>query len=356
MDKLDHFRDLTNCLAKALQSTDAPYYGEYTHMHKDMEIFYLLEEICGYLYPSKQTSGVGWLWGDVGSLDNVDVNASKLPNSTLVPLSENDTSEAILENIIDKACLYSDLFVITLPNSLGALSISYSGKGHFSPSGGQSTFVDLNQKFIDVLKNGSGIILPSSIHYTYEGINEHEVREKSIHLLSKDPLNDYLRLNPSKNFSATDLENLIVYKNIILPYIEGLSLQEYIQISKNETDSFVKFNYFLKSKLREIKDCSKEQAIALVLEEIEYETSNLRIEAERLKKLKCMNMANIALFTISLPILLIPELAEIRSFAALLGSMNLYRILKGNFEKNNEIIKLKKSDFYIPYILNSKKS
>ena len=315
----------------------------------DAAFFYF----CRNLYPGTHVVGEGEL-----SWPKSQETTKVLPNvkdTAIVPLSnfQNDW----VENLVNWTTLYNQTTVFVLPYNLSSLDISYSGRaGERSSWSEVEVLLACNKYYQSFVAEGKCIFLPNSNSHTVTSTWDHGIDSYNAPLVQSPeeliytPVNKIL--SSSADLNCDSYQGFIFYHNILLPYFRGVRFEDIIRIAKNESDSFVKFNYYLSKKLRGLSDSSEILNIKEITNEIDYEISNLNIEFKKLKKLKILQKAQVAFFSISLGALAFTDIEIVKQIAGISGSINLFNLLKDYIGYKREAVSLQKSDFYLPFLIN----
>ena len=149
------------------------------------------------------------------------------------------------------------------------------------------------------------------------------------------------------------IENVLVYKKILLPFYPHLPLEILLSIIDRETDAFERFKFFLRKRITAIAEVKKSIDFTELNDEIDYEVSRLSIEAKKVGKLKILQGFNTGFFSISLLALLIPGMNIPPEISGIVGATSFLSLLKDLHEIQSKKLDLRKSDFYIPFLLHS---
>jgi hypothetical protein len=150
--------------------------------------------------------------------------------------------------------------------------------------------------------------------------------------------------------------DFFIYKHILLPYFPDADLVDIARISQEETDSFARFNHFLRKRLTEVAGCESGERVEDVMSEIEDEVAKLKIEARRIAVGAMKSRASLGLFGVSLSALALGGGPVLASISGVLGSVSLFEILKDFVGSRQERITLTASPFYVPYLLSGDRS
>jgi hypothetical protein len=148
---------------------------------------------------------------------------------------------------------------------------------------------------------------------------------------------------------------MFLFKHVLLPYFPGADIVRVAKLRDEETDSFIRFSYYLKRRISEIANATSLERIDSMMEEIEHETAGLRIEARKLRNSRLLQGAEVASFTVSLGAL-ISGSGTVMGVAGIIGSVTALDFLREWTSRKKAVLDLKKSDFYIPYLLEQERA
>ncbi len=216
--------------------------------------------------------------------------------STLIPMNWGQNNYHLTDEIIRKLSLYSELIVFTIPTAL----CSDSSHGSINKRRANITsLMSLNLRYYNSLKEGRVIFLPQRLDIDCECSMDYVIDRYLAPYYQEELLEGYFLLN-SANQSTCNLdilETLCLYKELLIPYFPGISLEDLLKIKRNESEAFSRFQYFLRRKLSQIKGIERQQAFSELFEEIEYEVLQLKIECENLsRKIGILNRLNVGFF------------------------------------------------------------
>ncbi len=89
------------------------------------------------------------------------------------------------------------------------------------------------------------------------------------------------------------------------------------------------------------------------MEEITHETQEVIIESKKLLKLKVMQGASLSFCIFSLLALGLPTLPLSKEFACFIGLNSLFHLIKEYVSYQSQVLEMKKSDFYIPFLFQT---
>lgn len=310
---------------------------------------HVIYNLCTALYD--HTS----VWGD-GEISwpnsrHEEYRRARVSDAVLMPIAPQD--ESSLETLVHWSTLYSPMTVFILPQEIRSLDISYSGA-----SGSRSSWdvverlLRLNKAYEDVIHAGRGVFLPSLTSHGFTSLSSYSRDTYSAPI--EQPADDirYIPLNVLQALQGRNLEqDLVIYRVISVPYYRGIILPELVKLAESETDAFTKFNHFLNKKLEKLGKARTTLQIEDCFHEIDNEIANLRIEAEKITKLRSLQGIQLATFVLAFSVLVSFDSPIAKSIAGVLGSVNFIQLLKDYVSYQRERIALKKSDVYFAYIL-----
>ncbi len=286
-------------------------------------------------------------------------------NSPVLPLFNEKSAIKRLALIADRLVfiLPMDLSAELIPSSNGSpniYSLHLKGEGQIHML---AEILDVNMRFAKQIASGDIIFLPRSIDRgvyddgLFDNLSgSYTIADSRVYLESNKP--NLIPLTPTNNIIQNplfDLENTIVLNNILLPYFPDFESSKIKEIVSNETEAFNRFRHFLREKAGELLSSDNTNAIGAILEEIDYQTSLLKIEAEKIKRLKSLERFSLGFFTISMAFLLSPSNPFPKELPAILGSTSMLNLVRNYIETQNKQLDLRKSDFFIPFTISSDK-
>jgi len=341
--------NLTNILDE--QEDDKGYHYPY-----DRKLYSLnrqIRDICAELYDLNRIEGNGEL---LDPTTNVESKHPSIIDASIVPLSKTDDDQ--LDDYIKWLTLYSELSIFVMPFSVECLDITYSssyGNNLEKSRSDLQTLIKYSKKYKHLLDAEMGVFLPLQNSYTITSWSDHSTELYSAPLIQEPDKFIYTPVNSKKNiFMGTSFQDFIIYKEIILPYFKTGDLDDLIKVAKNETESFVKFNHYLSKRLADISRVDSPRKLQEILQEIDYEVVNLKLEFKRLSKLKVLQGIEMAFFSISLSALILINTELVKQIAGISGSVSLLEIFREHLSASEQVASAKKSDFYLPYLLTKK--
>lgn len=345
-----------NVIQPIVEALEAYKFTNPDEMERDqlLKLFYAFDTSCEQLYENHYSISVGEMLGsDKPPTEEYSVPPSSI-NRTIIPWTSPTISSSAATDVLRKVLLYSDLTVFVVPQDLYIWGLSYSWYGHWRDveknKAALHHLVSLNRKFQPLVNDGRVIFLPQSIKKDYETTSGYDstLREAPYHQ-NMSNLN-YLPLN----ITLPNIEDLVLYQTIVLPYFEGISMTDMLKIKQNETEAFHRFQHILQKKLFEVESTTKSQAIKEIFEEVNYEVQGLLIECQKISKLRVMQRANLGFFGVSLLALLFSNLDVVKEVASVIGSVSLLDAVKEWTSYKTATIDIKKNDFYIALLLQQK--
>jgi hypothetical protein len=323
--------------------------------------FYAIQQNCELLYACANSAE----WYFTQDHEKLDYKFPKVTAATIVPATSFEDAQKYA-NLLRKTILYSDFVVIVLRQRLDGRALQHLEKlavlHDLNLPGGEEdptrrdpdhwmkaldAVLTPNRHYQDLVAAGRCVFLPSrlDVYQPPAGSNRYL---PPVVCGKQQP---YIPLN--RRSILSDAFELFIYKNLILPYFPEVDLLALSKIQNEETDSFVRFTYYLKRRLSQLADLQNEDQVEDVIEEIDYEVAALRLEAQKLSKSRLLRGAEIASFSISLGAFASSFNPILGGISGLLGSVTVLGLLRERAARRKDVIELKKSDFYIPYLLSS---
>jgi hypothetical protein len=310
--------------------------------------------ICEELYDLDRVEGDGELSWPLTNEEKKSRHPS-IVHGCIVPLSTGD--DHFLVDYIRWLTLYSELSIFVLPFSMSCLDITYSSFGNDLEKSWPDlkSLIKYSKQYKHLLKAGRGVFLPSQNSYIITSYSDHRTDVYTAPLIQQPDEFIYTPINARRNIlTGLSFQDLVVLKEIMLPYFRISNLDDLVKVAQNETESSAKFNHYLSKRLVDISRLDSAKKLQEILREIDYEVENLELEFERLSKLKILQGVEMAFFSISLSALLFAnaELAKhIAGVTAPVGLLETFRHLTSGSE---QVSPAKKSEFYLPYLLQKK--
>ncbi|MBI5928216.1 MAG: hypothetical protein HY862_02825 [Chloroflexi bacterium] len=326
---------------------------------RDWQLFFAMRDICWLMYSRKfegyyEPGSFGYITDDAEKITHIDPAPFK--NSTLIPWQDNPKAIELIPDVLRKTLLYSDLTVFVLPYELNSSYISYSGGLRDLDISVVERILTLNEQLLNLLDDSQAIFLPQLFRHEASSTSDFSVTRAEAPYLQDMYTFNYLPLNNSRRFSQVlkEVEDSLVYKNVILPYFPSIPVSELVKIKKNETEAFERFKYTLRRKLAELKKVETAERMTDIFEEIDYEIQGLIVESKKLLNMRIMQGVNIGFCGISLMALLMPSLNIPKEFVGIVGPVSVLNLIKEQLSYIDKKLEMKKNDFYIPYLFYKK--
>jgi hypothetical protein len=270
---------------------------------------------------------------------------------TLIPLPPENQLRFVTQ-MLHRVTLYSTLTVMTVDLEISDGYISYSGGNRKSWSNFWP-ILKYNAEYRNLVDQGRCIFLPYRSSYLEESTSSTAVDTSAAPMNQRADSIKFTPVNPTTlRPGASPLDDLLVYEHVILPYFPAADLADVADIAEKETDSFIIFNQFLAEKLGQIAQSSSVMKISDLLGEIHAGAAELRIEAKKVERSKILRGAEAGVFVVSLSALLAVGGHAAETVAGIAGTVSLIELIREWVAGQNEKLDLKKSAFYIPYLLS----
>lgn len=312
--------------------------------------------LCERLYGSTQRDAS---WESSRAFLNGEpdrILGATLPTITSATLiSTVDSREPdVYPEVLAKASLYSDMMVLVVPETLHTMTTSYSAAGWLRDydTAAVRRLMSLNRQYSDMVRNGRCLFMPERMTYLFSSMSEEVLSDYAPPFALNSHEDPFVPLD--RRSPLLDSREMFLYKHILLPYFPGLDLLSVSKLRTDETDSFIRFSTFLWRRVRALADAQSVGGITEIIEEIEYEVSALRLEAKKLEKTRSLRDVKMALFSVSLGAMVLGSAhPAVQAASGFIGSVAAIDLLKELSGYRREQIDLRKSDFYIPYLLSS---
>jgi hypothetical protein len=170
-------------------------------------------------------------------------------------------------------------------------------------------------------------------------------------LVYREQDSPYLPINPARGIFR-DPKDFFLYKHVLLPYFPDVDLMTLARLHDDETEPFVRFTHFLKRRVGALSEASSTSGVQSIVDEIEYEVAALTIEAKKLSANRILDGVHMSSFAISLGAMLSPVSPGVAgAIAGVVGSVTVLDLAKEWRARKEKELDLKKSDFYVPYLL-----
>lgn len=326
---------------------------------REWELFLAMRDACSLLFPEDfvgYSGNIGFGRGTLDSDKTEIVSPPPIENGTLIPWRNDAKAIDLVPDVLRKTIFYTDLAIFILPYNLTSSYISYSGGLRGFDTAAVERIFNINSRFLKYVNEGQVIFLPQLFMHEASSLSDFNVARFEAPYYQDMLRFTYLPLNQSPQLSKLYgmVEEMLIYKNIILPYFPDASVTELLKIKKNETEAYERFKYVLRNKLSELRDVTRAEAITNIFEEIDYEIQSLIIESKKLLNLKVMQGINLSFFGISLLAILTASLDIPKELASMVGTMSVLNLIKEQVSFRNKNLEMKKNDFYIPYLFYKK--
>lgn len=271
------------------------------------------------------------------------------PTACIVPIG-NDVSADHCASLIRKTMLYSDTLLCVIDGMVDAwVGDQYDGLVTIDGFSIFREVLDLSAKYADLVRAGKIAFIPETVVYFHDEIGEVHDNVYSAPLIQSTHV-PYLPL--TRRTPVTSPYDQFVVKSIILPYFPNIDLVALGRIAHEESDSFVRFGGYLRRRLADIAAADSVETIANLAEEIDYNVAELKIEADKLKRNRHLANAEVAFFATSIAMAAAAPGPTPTAIAGIAGSATLLDLLRRRGERRDAMADLKKSDFYVPYLLS----
>jgi hypothetical protein len=298
-----------------------------------------ISSLCKQFYSTSYGASDGW---ELEVREEPAPWPSNLPSNIIpVPSEQEDLKEILLWS-----ALYSPLTVfVTNDVIIDSERIWHSGvaRGTLKPLELEHVLM-LNKMHEELVSQGGIIFLPRS--YRHEVISNREIvfRENNAPMQQKSSELLFSPMNYGKGIT--------IYKTIIVPHFRDVSTQKIAEIANKETDAFFRFNYYLKNRLGQLSASHSPQNMKQLLDEIDYEASKLNTEAQRVSRLKTLQTGRLVSVAIGLSIMIVPNPEWLKTVAGISVAMGVADLFKSYIQIMNAKAEMKKSDFFIPFLLH----
>jgi hypothetical protein len=313
-----------------------------------------LKELCESLYSSKTELGTGYLYEPYDQRA-VTGGWSKEPTqtaTTMVPLAWQPGTQ-VEAGTLKKTALYSDVSVVIIPETVSSMFLGYAGGLRWNWSDYEKLFKH-NLRYLSLVTAGRCVFLPRQYTYQEEklGGNWASVDYAPPYLQRPQELR-HLPVNVPLSSSRPPLGSIFLCETFLLPYFPTATLDDIVTLSRTETDSFVLFNHYLTKRLSQLSESQSIEQLSDIADDIRYGISQLRLEARKVAKGKLLRNLQLAFFAVSVVAMVVADTTLVRDVSGILGSVNLLQVIQGELDMRKQAIDLRKSDFYIPYVLSS---
>lgn len=307
----------------------------------------LIDGICRKIYGQHYYRYDGWSRAE--SRDQGHKVEPTLVSRSILPLPPAGSINFIT-NILQKTTLYSDLTVLVCPYTVRYFgSRLSSGRHDWDPE--VADILNANAPFCSLLERGRCVFLPEHCITELEMSIVTDTVECSAPVRQTSSRLEFLPLNTSLDI-PTPQRDLFLLETVMLPYFPNASLQLIADVASKETDSFIRFTHYLASRIADIGAAPDARDLERIVAEIRDEAVALRFEAKKLASMRAFRKVEMATFAISIVALLFSAIGALQSLAAITGGATLLQIARGHFQAREAMLDIKKSQFYIPYVID----
>jgi hypothetical protein len=294
-----------------------------------------------YLYPNPPTE--------------TTVTEPRLDESAVVVPFLSNTSMRLADEMLQRSTLYSKLSLIVMPLSVTELELSYSAVGRIRRNYDEyRDLFEYNRRHYSLVSSGRCIFLPRRYTFDFESTSSWSRDDYAAPLMQYAADLTYLPGNlPQVTLGRSPYQDLFIYEKFLLPYFPDASLGDIAAISEKETDSFIVFNRYLTKQLARLSDPKSVDEWSDVMEDIRAEVARLKVEARKVARSKVLRNSQIAMFAVTVCAILGLHNASFDDLAGIFGSASLLQLLQTEIQKRNSFDDLRKSEFFIPYLLSS---
>jgi hypothetical protein len=263
----------------------------------------------------------------------------------------------VMSTILDRSVLYSNSTICIVPVSLGmpfesaehqSVDTSWNRQLQYWEKG--YDVLDLNFRYSKLVEAGKILFLPRSLVWHTGGYNGGDrAISTSAPMVQEPALTQLVPINATLRHSA--YHQMLVYKQLVLPYFPQASLEEVNRIAEDETDAFILFNQFMTTELNKLRSISSLADIDEIMAQIDEEVARITIQARRVSNSGLLGNIDLAFFTLSLAVAVTSVGGEFKDVAGVAGSVTLLEVIKERMSRRKESLSLKASQFYVPYIL-----
>lgn len=260
---------------------------------------------------------------------------------------DNSISLMNFSQIVKRSCLYSG-HTFFIENTPFNYFVWLNDEGTFSQkevSGNYHTLLERIVELKPLLEIGEVSIFPGSVIQHYDG---HHFKNETVEMnLVKTLLGK--RFIPLLRKQKVKKLTRLFQKDLYLPYLKDIKIEELVKIKKNETDAFIRFQHKMDRIISELKDKTNEEKFRHLMEEVDYEIRVLNNEFKKVKNLRSLQRVSAGFFVISIVVFFagFEDLHKIISL--LLGAKSLSSVVEQEQLINRSKLDLRNSDFFIPW-------
>lgn len=305
-----------------------------------------LRDVCRHYFSHEDTPYV------LGEAEDRTTRFLPVGDATLLPFEGSDD----IVSLARKCVLYSGTTILLHHSSIIDREVETipNGTVHLPEHApGLAEILSLNHSLADLVAPGRCVVLPEKLIHDHTVWASGEGTKRSFAARRVVPANADTYLPITRNPVWPDTKDYFTYKNLILPYFPEASLQDIARIASEESDAFTRFNAFLRRKLKEVAAAESRYTVEDVIEEIESEVAAIRVEVSRIQTSKSLRNITVAALPISLGVATTLTGTAASTVAGIVGSANLLAVLREYVSVRKERANLKKSEFYVPYLISS---
>jgi hypothetical protein len=344
-------QELTHALADSLISVDASKATGWDPQNLSSEetrVLNLLLLLCRAIFGAQY--------------DDYDIfhhNSTEDPHSPnwpfLIPVG-NDLKLELLNSLLRRTVLYAERSVAVLPRTLVFDEVGIKWVGDVpSRSEGRhislQSLVRLNKQYQRLVASDLCVFLPQHCKSAYYLIgSDYQIMHSEAPMRQRADLIELFPLNMVHPNARID-HSILVYKELLLPFFSNIDLNTMAKIARNETASFSRFNGWMTRKVAELMQSETENRFEELILELEDGVAEIRLEAEKISKLRALEGAELTTFILSLAGMIDPSQHALKGVATITGSATLFGLTKQFIERKQQKASLKKSALYVPYLM-----
>ena len=203
----------------------------------------------------------------------------------------------------------------------------------------------------DFVSAGRSVVLPSSISYLFDSGWESQLDEHVAPLFLR--YEGQLQALPMLGGGFDADASPLIYKQILLPYFPSIELKDLTKIASQESEAFTIFSVFIRQKLADIVEADSDVRLEELFAEIDEEVARLHLEAKKLSRLRVLRDSEVAVFAVSLVVLIATGAEMAPNLTGILGPISLLDILRNHIDIQRGRRDLRKGEFYLPLVLRN---
>lgn len=295
-------------------------------------------------------------FNQAGNLEFI-VDAAALPPHYLTPARRTE-----VETFLKKMAVYADKIIFLLSDinegdasqsrlmlarvdeltTAKIASLALQGIFYFLPSKIVPQFDEVQDLYDDGGMSGDARVGNPSFEFPYQYKNHNGYYVD---------LNDFQITAHlfEKRFAQHGIPRVL---NYWLPDIRNIPFNVFLKIREDEQDAFARFQYALKTLLKETNRVDSAEKLKEVFERVDYEVRAFQAQMEKVRKSRALKSYEMLLgiSVVGIGLGLHTEIVQI--IASLLGSYSVKDFLENLLQEKDKLNDLRCSDFYIPYRLN----